>query len=370
MYATSCSENLITTVINPTSVINSLTQRPISATKPSSDTIMKTTETSAITTEKAFILPQPITSIIYINQTKIIIREYALITTDLDIDDYDVFIPIYDEIHGKRWEPIYNSISDATPLSEAQHNINQFGYACKNNGLYKDNQLLGNTLRCDVLDISFSKSRTDFVWFLPVSSLAEGWLVHSAEISSETTIIENNVFPDLNISAWDQQHHFWVTPKYVGENLVIVTDGFGDRGHELLVEINGRITFTQVLEGMGDCLGKTGILTWDDKHWGLNTEEDVIIDGELVSHMNNYIEAYGLLVVNGKPTYLFSQGQTIMINHNGGVAPLNFTEIKHPCYPVYQEYPCHPDIGSLSNILYFFARKDNLWYYVELEFIE
>jgi hypothetical protein len=313
--------------------------------------------TSVLTAEGDFVLPPPLSTSLQIDQTTFELREYALKPVTQDLENPDVFSPIYSVLLENRWKPIRDVLdADPTPRAEAELTLNALGYHVNDDQipcqLYRGEQLVAEALACDVLDISFNHSGKDFAWFLPVSSLAEGWLVRRESIES-----------------WDRQTHFWVTPKYVGDDLLTVTDIFGEKGRELWVEINGKVVYTQTLQGLGYCLGK-GLQVWDDKHWGLNTEGDVIIDGELVSREQGDTEAFGLHIWNGKPIYFSMQEQSIKLFYAGQTIPLDYSNVIHTCYPVFQDLFVYPDIGVLSQMLWFFASKGDTWYYVEIELLE
>jgi hypothetical protein len=359
LISTGCSQPISKTSISPgvESTTPLLTQTPIPTLISSSGTPHMASPTLFMTTEGGFVLPPPLSTSLQIDHISAEIREYALVPVTQDLENPEVFSPIYLVLLENRWEPILDAqAADPTPRAEAEQALNALGYhinddqiPCK---LYHGEQLVAEVLACDVLDISFNHSGTDFAWFLPVSSLAEGLLVRRE-----------------NIKSWNQQEHFWVTPKYVGNDLVSATDYFGDKGHELWVEINGQVVYTQTLQGLGYCLGK-GLQVWDDKHWGLNTESDIIIDGKMVSREQGYTEAYGLHIWNGKPIYFLMHEQSIKITYAGQTITLDYSNVIHTCYPVFQDSYVYPDIGVLSQILWFFASKGDMWYYVEIELLE
>jgi hypothetical protein len=357
--STGCSQ-----AISPTSVSHGIalattlfTQTPNPALITSYGTPHMDSSTSFFTAEEDFVLPSPLSTSLQIDQTTFKLREFALVPVTQDLENPDVFSPIYSVLLENRWKPIRDGIAaDPTPKAVAELALNALGYHINDDQipcqLFRGEQLVADALACDVLDISFNNSGTDFAWFLPVNSLAEGWLVHRE--SKET---------------WNQQTHFWVKPKYVGNDLVSATDMFGDKGRELWVEINGQVVYTQTLQGLGYCLGK-GLQVWDDKHWGLNTEGDVIIDGEMVSREQGYTEAFGLHIWNGKPIYFTIQEQSIKIIYAGHAIPLDYINVIHTCHPFFQDPFVYPDIGVLSQMFWFFASKDDMWYYVEIELLE
>lgn len=369
LIITGCFQPVSPTAPSPEteSTIPSSTQSPIPAMIAATETTPRDSPTSALLTDKISGLPAPISTLFQIDHITGERREYAILPATQELDNIDVFDPIYSTLLENRWQPIHLAIPNKT-TTEAEQALKTLGVHCNEFKLYQDEQLIGNVSGCDESKASFNRSGTDFVWFLPVESVAEGWLVHRERIVSTATPLDDYVFPGHSINAWDQQEHFWVTPKYVGDDLLVVTDVFADY-RELWVERNGQLVYTQVLQGVGDCLG-AGLQVWDDEHWGLNTEGDVVIDGELMGRKQDYLEAFGLRVWNEKPVYFVAQESAIKIIYDGQILPFEYDEVVHTCYPVYQEVGVHPGIDVLAQMLWFFARKSDTWYYVELELLE
>lgn len=307
---------------------------------------------SVRTADRTFVLPSPASTSIPIDHATLELREYALNLTSQDLKHTDLLASVFEVLYSSRWQPSSMSPSDETAVRQAKQVLNDWGYHCENNRLYKDNQLLVQSLFCNEADASFNHSVTDFVWFLPVRRKDEGSLVRRDSIDQH----------------WRQPDHFWVLPRYVGDKLLIVQRYPTGDWYEVRVEIGGQTVYSQTLQDqdVGDCLGM-GIQVWDDLHWGLNTEGDVIIDGEMAGREQGYAEAFGLQILDGKPVYFATREQRVEMIFAGQTVPLKYDQVFHRCYPVYQEVFSPLDIRVLSHMLWFFARKGEMWYYVELE---
>lgn len=345
--------SLVLTSLLATSCIQSISSTTEASTTAWETPVPAPTQLSPVTTEGVFVLPSPVSAPFQIDDSAVELREYALNLSTQDLSDPVALAPIHAVLNSNRWQPARQSTPEGIPAEEKKQILNAWGFHCENNGLYKDRQLLVQSLACTESDATLNHSRTDFVWFLPVRNRSVGWLVG-----------RNSIDP-----TWQQMFHLWVIPKFVGDDLLVVHGFSGENGNEVRVERNGQTVYTQTLQGVGDCLG-SGIQIWDDEHWGLNTEGDVVIDGELVGQTQGYREAFGLRVVNGKPVYFVAKEQEIIMVFAGQTVPLKYDQIIHTCYPVYQDVFFHLDIGVLPEILWFFAREGDLWYYVEMEFHE
>lgn len=336
--------------ISPTIVVSEGAAPTAIATSISTMTISP----SVTTANGAFMLPSPVSTCIPIDQSTLELREYALNLTAQDLNNEDRFVPVYGVAYSSGWQSSSISTPDETAAKETKQVLNDWGYHCEDNYLYKDDQLLVQSLYCDEGDASFNHSGTDFVWFLPVHSKAEG------------SIVSRN-----NEQYWRQQDHFWVLPRYVGDELLTVQLYSFEDWYEVRAEMGGQTVYTETLTypDVGDCLG-AGIQVWDDQHWGLNTQEDVIIDGERVTRKQGYTEAYGLHVLAGKPIYFAAKDHGIEMNFAGHIVPLRYDQVIHPCYPVYQEVIYPVDIRTHAHLLWFFALKDNQLYYIQMELQE
>jgi hypothetical protein len=91
--------------------------------------------------------------------------------------------------------------------------------------------------------------------------------------------------------------------------------------------------------------------------WG-----EIIQDGESLNQKYGYEEAFGFQLLDAKPFFFFKKDGQIGMSYDGNETPLNFTEVPH--------YKCC-SAGSLNprtaeKMVAFFAKRDNVDYYVEI----
>lgn len=112
-----------------------------------------------------------------------------------------------------------------------------------------------------------------------------------------------------------------------------------------------------------------GLWTYDG-HWALEIlysarevwEGRVYIDGELLSEVYGYDETFGFQLLAGRPFYFFRRSEGIWISYDGQETALPFGEIPH--YMCCAESVLNPI--QAENMVAFFARTHEAWYYVEL----
>ena len=298
------------------------------------------------------------------------LTEYAIAPASINLDGCGDSEPILSFVYERLWSPNAR-YGGHTLLHEPTYTFTETDYILKSMGyhledrvkdgnycvLYKNDQILREWPGvCDQTYISFNHSKTDFILYIP-DGTSTGWLVQRNGL----------------VEKWDKDMHFWVLPVYVGDDLFFLYDTLYETGpREVLVKKNEQVIYRQSLSGTvgWDCLD-AGLKVWEDKHWGINIEEDIVIDGESVSRKSGYDKTFALRILNGKPIYFFEKNQRVGISYDGQELPVDYAEIQHECYPVFQdEGACnHPSINTFDKMqmIWYFARRADMWYYVELE---
>ena len=87
----------------------------------------------------------------------------------------------------------------------------------------------------------------------------------------------------------------------------------------------------------------------------------LIVDGQDINSVKDYEESFQFAVLDGRPFYLFQKNGKIGISFDGQEIAEDYDEIPH-----YQ--CCTPALlnpGNSMNMVWFFGRRGNDWYYVE-----
>lgn len=99
-------------------------------------------------------------------------------------------------------------------------------------------------------------------------------------------------------------------------------------------------------------------------HWILEAKDTVVVDREIINEQFGFKEVFNWGLVKDKPTYFFRKGARIGLSHDGQLIPIQYQNVAHNlcCSPA-QNNP-----SMVNNVVQFFGERDNIWYYVEIEF--
>ncbi len=104
-----------------------------------------------------------------------------------------------------------------------------------------------------------------------------------------------------------------------------------------------------------------GLWTYDG-HWAIEVKGQVIVDGQPLNAAKGYQESFGFQLVHGAPFYFFQKNGRIGAVYAGQPIALDYDELPH--YGCCAAGGLNP--GHAENMLWFFARRGGVWYYVEL----
>jgi hypothetical protein len=88
----------------------------------------------------------------------------------------------------------------------------------------------------------------------------------------------------------------------------------------------------------------------------------ISMDGQLINKQYGYQEAFGFQTMHGKPFYFFKRHGKIGISYNSVEILLGYAEVLH--YGCCSGATLNPRVAQ--NMVAYFARKGNTWYYVEI----
>jgi hypothetical protein len=110
-----------------------------------------------------------------------------------------------------------------------------------------------------------------------------------------------------------------------------------------------------------------GLWTYDTNHRSGNEIDSqalgqISVDGQLLNKQSGYQEAFGFQTLHGRPFYFFEKQGAIGISYDGVEIPLDYSEVPH--YGCCSAATLNPRV--YQNMVAFFARKGDTWYYVEI----
>jgi len=99
---------------------------------------------------------------------------------------------------------------------------------------------------------------------------------------------------------------------------------------------------------------------WQDD-WVLEVDGTLVVGGEIMNLAWGYGEIFEYRLLDGKPFFFFEQDGQVGISHDGQELPVRYDEIIHA--------ECCGGMNNprfSENMAWFYARREGMWYYVEI----
>jgi hypothetical protein len=195
--------------------------------------------------------------------------------------------------------------------------------------------------------VSVNASRTDFV--LPAEN---------APNALPTYLL---IRPD-EVQDWNAVTKNLLRPGFVGDQLAQVVTLFGESGPDFTyeVQVDGQAVYTGTAQIEGAYEPLRSFDTWDN-HWALQVNDQVILDSQDLGAIHGYDAVFDFHILHGQPLYFFEKDGLIHISYAGEALPSVYHEVVHNecCEASAFNVEAHPDV------LWFHARIDDMWYFVE-----
>jgi len=158
---------------------------------------------------------------------------------------------------------------------------------------------------------------------------------------------------------WDAARHGFIAPVMVGLDLVSVEATAN--GQDWLVRRGGQVVYTVRNKPIGPANPLKGLWSWSG-HWVLEVDGQVIVDGRSLNEELGYQEVFAWQLLNGQPFYFFKKGGRIGVSYAGQTLAPRYDEVIHyRC--------CEPaafNVAGNGTMVWGYALRDGLWYYVEI----
>ncbi|MCD4737728.1 MAG: hypothetical protein K8R89_00515 [Anaerolineae bacterium] len=163
--------------------------------------------------------------------------------------------------------------------------------------------------------------------------------------------------------------HSSSTPVYVENELVVVETDLRLEGDHIHVYVGEEMVYEALLDGLN---GNASIAPWSyDEHWVIEfkqLDEDgqvkghILQDGQELNRIFGYGESFGFTILGGKPFYFYEKDDKVGISYNGRVLGQEYDQVLHHgcCNDSFLNPHYSLELG------WFFARRGNQWYYVEV----
>jgi hypothetical protein len=288
------------------------------------------------------------------------IEEYPIVAADVEAPYCFEFLDYMpDGILARReaWRG-FDAVQRVSTLNET---LSPFGYRlvaeknaewnCTFYDLYREDELVESDL-WSIWPVAVNESGTDFA-LVAMNTPNEMPLY---------LLIRNG-----DVQPLDYDQFLNIPPVYLGDDLITVEslDNYG----QYAVRRGDEVLYTYTASGIVAGAHPVKRLQVWEGHWVLETIEGVFIDGESLTGQLRVDDIFHYVIFQGQPLFFFRKGLPLLgwggqvrISYGDETLPLIYDEVVHyRC--------CEPavfNIGSNEHMLWFYARKDGMWYYVEM----
>ena len=104
----------------------------------------------------------------------------------------------------------------------------------------------------------------------------------------------------------------------------------------------------------------SSLQTWGRQHWVVEMNGNAILDGQDLNRLYHYDSVFQWHILNDQPFYFYTQNGLTHINYAGKDLPYTYDQVVHGpgSLPVFTP-------GDNGHIIWFYALRDGVWYYVE-----
>ena len=119
---------------------------------------------------------------------------------------------------------------------------------------------------------------------------------------------------------------------------------------------SGLLYSGEALAGSG---AASNLRTWGNKHWAMEVNGHAIQDGKDLNQANHYDSVFQWHILNNQPFYFYTKNGLTRINYAGKDLPFVYDQVVHgDSLPMFTP-------GDNGHIVWFYALRDGVWYYVE-----
>jgi hypothetical protein len=220
--------------------------------------------------------------------------------------------------------------------------------------LYRGSELIGANVD-NMTPVSVKASKTDFVSYVDLSDgnrylLTNGSFKLYEPAQKQVSGYVGDQLLSMDTVSSDppkETIRVYLDDKLVGEYSMFP-------GNPTYASTNGPWTYNGhwalvILDGKQDSQGN------------INPVTRVIVDGQDLNAINHYEQSFQFALLDGHPFYFFQRNGKIDISFDGKEFPQRYDEVPH--YECCTGALLNP--GNSLNMIWFFARRGNDWYYVE-----
>ena len=146
-------------------------------------------------------------------------------------------------------------------------------------------------------------------------------------------------------------------PVYFGDQIAYAqTDG-----SEVSVYAGMGLLYSGVPAGGAPASGNSALYTWGGQHWALEMNGHAIQDGQDLNTARGDDAIFQFHVLDGQPLYFYTKNGLTSLNYAGRDLPYAYDQVVHDAAGANSIF----NPGDNGRIIWFYALRDGVWYYVE-----
>jgi len=216
------------------------------------------------------------------------------------------------------------------------------------------------------------------VTFDPVSDYSQRELLSIHENERKLKFSNNTLFDEMGLSMKAQCDNFTLLARH---KAIPNENSIPGSTNTMFIEVllDAKVIYTAdtgdaspivPLQGLW-CYDRNWVLEYADITLTLDDETNsvrydavghLVENGILINEQNSFDEIFGFQLLRGKPFYFFDKNGLIGVSFDEQATVLGYEEIPH--FGCCSASLLNPD--QAQNMVTFFARKDGIWYYVEI----
>jgi hypothetical protein len=280
------------------------------------------------------------------------VREYPLVEQSKDNPTH---LGFQDHVQrAVRSQPAWIAAGESDLLANPNSALAPFGFRLESAAeppfsgyalSYQDTLLRADIARIWPVTVKLGPQGTAQDFLLPFETLAGEKLYASA----------------AGVQPWPGQDGDSTAPVYFGEQIAYAETSGG------LVSVYAGPSLLYAMPEQDAApapAGSEGSLhAWESgaSHWALELDGQVILDGRDLNAAHQYEQVFDFRVLDGEPLYFYVKDGLTHMHYAGGSLPYVYDQvIFHPSGPLQAFNP-----GSAGSLVWFYALRDGLWYYVE-----
>jgi hypothetical protein len=160
---------------------------------------------------------------------------------------------------------------------------------------------------------------------------------------------------------WEPSEHEYVPPVLAGGHLVTYDPEMAGNGFlKVVIRQDSQVVHTG-LTRWNVCNSSIGGFSSDGQNWVVQYADTVVVNGGNLNRQLQCSAVFGYNLIHGMPFYLFTRDGKVRMRFGPNVQPCKYDDVQRgsECGESY-----FSPMGN-RNMVWFYARRDGWWYYVE-----